>query len=71
LKQGAAVRCVRDEKREPAPRYIETYAVGDARGFLACLTDDWQLHDAAHSSWCRRSGFCFGSSKRALRRPML
>jgi len=46
LKQGAAVRCVRDENRELARRCIETYAVGDARGFLACLTDDWQLHDA-------------------------
>lgn len=29
-----------------ARRFMETYVVGDADGFLACLTDDWQMHEA-------------------------
>jgi hypothetical protein len=26
---------------------METYAVGDPEGFVACLTDDWLMHEAA------------------------
>lgn len=29
-----------------ARRFMETYAVGDPEGFVACLTDDWLMHEA-------------------------
>jgi predicted ester cyclase len=34
------------ENIEAARRFMETYAVGDPEGFVACLTDDWLMHEA-------------------------
>jgi predicted ester cyclase len=34
------------ENTEIARRFMETYAVGDPAGFVACLADDWLMHEA-------------------------
>jgi hypothetical protein len=34
------------ENIEVARRFLETYAVGDPEGFVACLTGDWLMHEA-------------------------
>lgn len=34
------------ENIDIAHRFMDTYAVGDPDGLVACLADDWLLHDA-------------------------
>jgi len=34
------------ENTQVARRFMDTYAVGDQEGLVACLTDDWLMHDA-------------------------
>jgi hypothetical protein len=34
------------ENLETARRFMETYAVGDPEGFVACLADSWLMHEA-------------------------
>ncbi|HEY8801858.1 MAG TPA: ester cyclase [Candidatus Dormibacteraeota bacterium] len=34
------------ENIEVARRFMETYAVGDPEGFVACLTGGWLMHEA-------------------------
>jgi predicted ester cyclase len=34
------------ENIEVARRFMETYAVGDPEGFVACLADGWLMHEA-------------------------
>jgi predicted ester cyclase len=35
------------ENVQIARRFMDTYAIGDPDGFVACLTDDWVMHEAA------------------------
>jgi predicted ester cyclase len=34
------------ENKRIARRFMETYAIGDPDGFVACLADDWLMHEA-------------------------
>ena len=38
------------ENIETARRFMETYAVGDPEGFVACLADNWLMHEASGTS---------------------